>query len=97
MAINDILVSSAELLRCASSVHAARAAYQEAVSNAKAAADDLTGKWEGAARDAFAEEQQNAYKSHSLLLEKIGQVADEIEQAVQKYAEMERKVRNAIR
>ena len=36
-------------------------AYREAVDTVKAAADDIASKWEGEAKEAFVENEQNAY------------------------------------
>ena len=93
---NDILATPAELLRCASEIRAAHAIYKDAVQKAQNAADDVTGKWKGTARDAFAQEQQKAYKEHSLLLNSILTLTAELEKTARRYIEIEQSVRRTI-
>lgn len=92
----ELLVQAAELLQAAMELNQASEIYEEAVEAAKAAAEDLASKWEGAAKDAFVRHQENAYNWHKQILVVVREMVSTIRKAVELYKQMEATVKGIM-
>ena len=96
MAVLEILVQASELIQAASEMNQAMETYEEAVEAAKTAAADLASKWEGAAKDAFVAQQENAYSWHKQIISIVTQMIGVIRKVVDVYNQMEDAVKNVV-
>lgn len=79
----SIDMTVAEMNNAANKIDESIAQYEEASAQVKQAADDLTSKWKGNARDAFAAEQEQAAAWYS----NMAQICRTYSQALRKYAQ----------
>ena len=93
----ELLVQASELIQAANEMNQAMETYQDAVETAKIAANDLAGKWEGAARDAFVRHQENAYSWHKQIIGIVVQMIVTIRKVVELYNRMEETVKDIVR
>lgn len=96
MAFEELLVQAHELSSAAAEIANAAEIYEDAVETAKNAADDLAGKWEGAARDAFVQHQANVYQWHMMILGIVREIVEVINKFLVKYNEMEEAVKSLV-
>ena len=97
MAIVELLVQASELIQAANQMNQAMETYQDAVETAKSAAADLASKWEGAAKDAFVNQQENAYTWHKSIISIVRQMIDVVRKVVDVYNQMEDAVKNVVK
>lgn len=88
MAVMEILVEIAELTAAVNQMVQASETYESAVNTAKATAEELASNWEGSARDAFVQHQENAYNFYQKMLDVIRQMIEVVKEAINKYQEM---------
>lgn len=96
MALTEILVQASELIAAANDMNQAMEAYQDAVEQCKKAGDELAGKWEGAAKDAFVEHQKYAYSWYMQMIQTVLQMVDVVRKAVDQYNQMEEQAKAII-
>ena len=93
----ELLVQASEMLQAVREMNQAMETYQDAVETTKAAAADLAGKWEGAAKDAFVKHQENAHNWHCQIIGVVGQMISTIRQVVELYDRMEDAIKDIVR
>lgn len=93
----QLLVQAAELIQAANDMNAAMEVYQEAVENAKTAAADLTSKWEGAAKEQFVVQQENAYTWHRQIIGIVTDMISVIRKAIELYEQTEEAVKRVVK
>jgi WXG100 family type VII secretion target len=79
----NIDMTAAEMTSAANKIEECIAQYEEASNAAKRAADDLTSKWKGDAREAFVLEQEQASAWYANMAQIVRTYVD----ALRKYAE----------
>ena len=92
-----IFAQPAQLMLAASKMLAAIQQYRAAVKQARSTAEELTGKWQGAARDAFAQEQSRSYAWQVSLGDVFSGITEAVSSAARRYAECEGKIQSIIR
>lgn len=97
MAVLQMLVQAAELIAAANEMNQAMEIYKDAVETAKSAAADLASKWEGASKDAFVAQQEDAYNWHNSIIQIVIQMIDVVRKAIEVYNNMEDTVKGIIK
>ena len=97
MAIVELLVQASELIQAANQMNQAMETYQDAVETAKSAAADLASKWEGAAKDAFVNDQENAYNWYVSLTDVVYAIIEEARRCIDRYREAEERLKGIMK
>lgn len=92
----SLIVDTAELIRCAVELQKAVSQYEDAVDQAKRAADHLAGEWKGAARDEFVKEQEKAYTWHTYMVQLALDAISKVSDAAKQYIAVETQVKQNI-
>ncbi len=92
-----LLVQVAELTAAAANMNQAMESYREATNNVKAAAADLASKWEGAARDAFVADQENAYNWYVSLTDVVFAIIEEARRCIDRYRDAEDRLKAVMK
>ena len=96
MAIH-MIVEYAKLAAAAAKMAEALMRYRESTKNVKSAADDLASKWEGATRDAFVEDQENAYNWYNQIAEVVSNVIQLAKDCLEQYRETEERIKSIMK
>ena len=96
MAIH-MIVEYAKLAAAAAKMAEALMNYRESTKNVKSAADDLASKWEGATRDAFVEDQENAYNWYGQIAEVVSNVIQLAKDCLEQYQETEQRIKSIMK
>lgn len=81
----ELLVNISELTAAAAKMNEAVTSYREAIGQVKSAADDLASKWEGDAKVAFVNDQNNAYKWYISLADVVDAMIEEARRVAKRY------------
>lgn len=92
-----LLVQIAELRAAAAKMNDALESYREATDQVKKAADDIASKWEGAAKDAFVNDQENAYNYYSGLASIVMNIIEEAKRCIDRYREAEDRLKSVMK
>ncbi|MGN0802979.1 MAG: WXG100 family type VII secretion target [Candidatus Faecivicinus sp.] len=92
-----ILVQIAELSAAAAKMNEALEAYRQATGDVKTAAADLASKWEGAAKDAFVNDQENAYNWYVSLTDVVYAIIEEARRCIDRYREAEERLKSVMK
>lgn len=93
----QLIVNFLELRAAARQMNEALENYREATAEAKAAASDIASKWEGVARDAFNEDQENAYRWYCSLAEIVAAIITEALNCAARYEETESRLKSIMK
>lgn len=83
----EVLFDIAHLQAAAAQMRQAQQTYSQAIDEVKAAAADLSSKWEGDGRDAFVADQEMAYQYYRNLCTLVLGIIDEIGKIAQRYGD----------
>jgi len=92
-----LLVQAVELAQAAMKMNEALENYREATRNAKAAAEDLASKWEGASKDAFVQDQENAYNWYCGIGDIVMGVINLARECLQRYQDAEERLKSIMK
>ena len=92
-----ILVQIAELSAAAAKMNEALEAYRQSTVDVKTAAADLASKWEGAAKDAFVNDQENAYNWYVSLTDVVYAIIEEARRCIDRYREAEERLKGIMK
>jgi len=90
-------VTVSELQQAATNIRTSADDYETAATALKNAADELASTWEGDSQVAFVDEQTRAYDWYRKMAEICRQFADAMQQAAQKYEEIDAQATSTIR
>ncbi|MBQ4089909.1 MAG: DUF2974 domain-containing protein [Clostridia bacterium] len=82
-----IFVHFSEMMECCEQLRRAIEYYNEAIEETRRAADELAGNWEGEAKDAFVEDQENALRWYMSLSEVASGVVRALKQNYSRYSD----------
>lgn len=91
-----LLVQVSELMQAAAKMNDALENYREATGNVKTAAADLAGKWEGAAKEAFVNDQENAYRWYISMADVVMMIIMEARRCADLYQKAEEKISSML-
>lgn len=92
-----LLVQVAELSAAAAKMNEAMETYRQATGDVKAAAADIASKWEGAAKDAFVADQDNAYNWYVSLTDVVFAIIEEAQRCIERYREAEERLKAVMK
>lgn len=92
-----LLVQAIELAQAAMKMNEALENYRESTKAAKAAAEDIASKWEGAAKDAFVADQENAYNWYVSIADVVGGVIRLAQECLQRYQDAEERLKSIMK
>lgn len=95
--MSSFKVTASELQSAAKKIEENIQAYENASKSAKAAADDLSGKWEGDARNAFAEEQEKAFAWYTRMAALVRTYVSAMEKAAKAYEAVDATAKGIIK
>jgi len=70
--------------------------YKEATAAVKAAADDIASKWEGDAKEAFVENETNAYNFYVGIATVATGAAEAVKKMISEYTDTEAKLKSIV-
>lgn len=92
-----LLVQVAELSAAAAKMNEALDSYREATTEVKNAAEDIASKWEGAAKDAFVADQNQAYNWYASLTDVVFAIIEEARRCIQRYQDAEDRLKAVMK
>ena len=92
-----LIVQAIYLAQAAMKMNEALENYREATNAVKSAADELASKWEGATRDAFVANQEDAYKWYVGIADVVSGAITLAKQCLERYEEAESRLQSLMR
>ena len=91
-----LIVDVAEAAAAQAAMVQAIQAYREATEKVKAASDEIAGQWEGDAKEAFVENETNAYNFYVGIREVATGAAEAVKKMIDQYSETEQQIKSIV-